>query len=51
LSTEGQNLILIEYKINQILVKSKEVSDEINQKLLEGNNFTELKKQYDEKWR
>ena len=48
LSTEGQNLILIEYKINQILVKSKEVSDEINQKLLEGNNFTELKKQYDE---
>ena len=48
LSTEGQNLILIEYKINQILVKSKEVSDEINQKLLDGNNFTELKNQYDE---
>ena len=48
LSTEGQNLILIEYKINQILVKSKEVSDEINQKLLAGNNFTELKNQYDE---
>ena len=48
LSTEGQNLILIEYKINQILVKSKEVSDEINQKLLEGNNFIELKNQYDE---
>ena len=48
MSTEGQNLILIEYKINQILVKSKEVSDEINQKLLEGNNFTELKNQYDE---
>ena len=48
LSTEGQNLILIEYKINQILVKSKEVSDEINQKLLDGNSFTELKNQYDE---
>lgn len=48
LSTEGQNLILIEYKLNQILVKSKEVSDEINQKLLAGNNFTELKNQYDE---
>ena len=48
LSTEGQNLILVEYKLNQILVKSKEVSDEINQKLLDGNNFTELKNQYDE---
>ena len=48
LSTEGQNLILIEYKINQILVKSKEVSDEINQKLLDGNSFAELKNQYDE---
>jgi len=32
-STEGQSSILIEYKINQILIKSKVQAEEINQKL------------------
>ena len=47
-STDGQNSILVEYKINQILVKSKNLADEVYQKLSDGKNFNELKKEYDE---
>ena len=47
-STDGQNSILVEYKINQILVKSKNLADEVYQKLSDGKNFNELKREYDE---
>ena len=47
-SADGQNSILVEYKINQILVKSKNLADEVYQKLSDGKNFNELKKEYDE---
>ncbi|MDA9595235.1 peptidylprolyl isomerase [SAR86 cluster bacterium] len=47
-STDGQNSILVEYKINQILVKSKNLANEVYQKLSDGKNFNELKKEYDE---
>jgi len=47
-STDGQNSILVEYKINQILVKSKNLADEVYQKLSDGKNFDELKREYDE---
>ena len=47
-STDGQNSILVEYKINQILVKSKNLADEVYRKLSDGKNFNELKREYDE---
>ena len=47
-STEGQSSILIEYKINQILIKSKVQAEEINQKLSDGEDFYDLKAIYDE---
>ena len=47
-STEGQSSILIEYKINQILIKSKVQAEEINQKLSDGEDFNDLKARYDE---
>ncbi len=47
-STEGQSSILIEYKINQILIKSKVQAEEINQKLSDGEDFNALKARYDE---
>ena len=47
-SAEGQSSILIEYKINQILIKSKVQAGEINQKLSDGEDFYELKARYDE---
>ena len=46
-STDGQNSILVEYKINQILVKSKNLADEVYQKLSDGKDFNELKREYD----
>ena len=46
-STDGQNSILVEYKINQILVKSKNLADEVYRKLSDGKNFNELKREYD----
>ena len=47
-STEGQSSILIEYKINQILIKSKVQAEVINQKLSDGEDFYDLKAIYDE---
>ena len=47
-SAEGQSSILIEYKINQILIKSKVQAEEINQKLSNGEDFYDLKALYDE---
>ena len=47
-STDGQNSILVEYKINQILVKSKILADEVYRKLSDGKNFNDLKIEYDE---
>ena len=47
-STDGQNSILVEYKINQILVKSKILADEVYRKLSDGKNFNALKIEYDE---
>ena len=47
-STDGQNSILVEYKINQILVKSKIPADEVYRKLSDGKNFNALKREYDE---
>ena len=47
-STEGQSSILIEYKVNQILIKSKVQAEEINQKLSDGEDFYDLKAIYDE---
>ena len=47
ISKEGQNLILVEYKINQILVDSEEISKRIYQGLKDGENFLNLKTKYD----
>ena len=47
ISKEGQNLILIEYKINQILVDSEEISKKIYQRLEDGEDFLNLKTRYD----
>tara|TARA_Y200000002_G_scaffold337753_1_gene306702 strand:+ start:1988 stop:3265 length:1278 start_codon:yes stop_codon:yes gene_type:complete len=47
ISKEGQNLILVEYKINQILVDSEEISKKIYQRLEEGEDFLNLKTRYD----
>ena len=47
ISKEGQNLILIEYKINQILVDSEEISKKIYQRLEDGEDFINLKTRYD----
>ena len=47
ISKEGQNLIIVEYKINQILVDSEEISKKIYQGLEDGENFLNLKTKYD----
>ena len=47
ISKEGQNLILVEYKINQILVDSEEISKKIYQRLEDGEDFINLKTRYD----
>ena len=47
ISKEGQSLILVEYKINQILVDSQEISNEIYQELEDGKDFLNLKVRYD----
>jgi peptidyl-prolyl cis-trans isomerase SurA len=47
-SVDGQNSILVEYKIDQILVKSKILADEVYRKLSDGKNFNALKIEYDE---
>ena len=47
ISKEGQSLILVEYKINQILVDSQEISNEIYQELEDGKDFINLKVRYD----
>ncbi len=47
-SIEGQNSILVEYKIDQILVKSQSLSEEVLKELSDGKNFSEIKIKYDE---
>ena len=43
-STDGQNLLVIEYKFDQILVKNEEDANEILTSLKNGDNFETLKK-------
>ena len=43
-STDGQNLLVIEYKFDQILVKNEEDANEILASLKNGDNFETLKK-------
>ena len=43
-STDGQNLLVIEYKFDQILVKNEEDANEILASLKSGDNFEALKK-------
>ena len=43
-STDGQNLLVIEYKFDQILVKNEEDANEILASLKSGDNFETLKK-------
>ena len=43
-STDGQNLLVIEYKFDQILVKNEEDANEILASLKSGDNFENLKK-------
>ena len=43
-STDGQNLLVIEYKFDQILVKNEEDANEILASLKNGDNFENLKK-------
>lgn len=47
-STEGQNLILVEYKIKEILVKSKVVADSIKEKIDQNINFSSLLSEFNE---
>jgi len=47
-STEGQNLILVEYKIKEILVKSKVVADSIKEKIDKNINFSSLLSEFNE---
>ena len=47
-STEGQNLILVEYKIKEILVKSKVVADSIKEKIDQSINFSSLLSEFNE---
>lgn len=47
-STEGQNLILVEYKIKEILVKSKVVAESIKEKIDQNINFSSLLSEFNE---
>ena len=47
-STEGQNLILVEYKIKEILVKSKVIADSIKEKIDQNINFSSLLSEFNE---
>ena len=42
-STDGQNLLVVEYKLNQILVKEEEKANEIISSLNQGKDFRKLK--------
>ena len=47
-STEGQNLILVEYQIEEILVKSEVLADSIKEKIDKNINFSSLSTEYNE---
>ena len=47
-SADGQNLLVIEYKFDQILLKNKDDADEILVRLKDGENFDTLKNNKDE---
>ena len=47
-STEGQNLILVEYKIQEILVKSEKSANIILKKLSNGDKFSGLVEEFNE---
>ena len=47
-STDGQNLLVVEYKLNQILVKEEEKANEIISSLNQGKDFKELKLENDQ---
>ena len=47
-STEGQNLILVEYKIQEILVKSEKSANTILEKLSNGDKFSGLVEEFNE---
>lgn len=47
-STEGQNLILVEYKIQEILVKSKKSANTVLEKLSNGDKFSSLVEEFNE---
>ena len=47
-SADGQNLLVIEYKFDQILLKNKDDADEILVRLKDGENFDSLKNNKDE---
>ena len=47
-STEGQNLILVEYKIQEILVKSEKSANTILKKLSNGDKFSGLVEEFNE---
>ena len=47
-STEGQNLILVEYKIQEILVKSEKSANTVLEKLSSGDKFSSLVEEFNE---
>lgn len=47
-SIEGQSSILVEYKVNQILVKSESASKKVFIELSNGEDFSAIKKKYNE---
>lgn len=47
-STEGQNLILVEYQIEEILVKSEVLADSIKEKIDKNINFSSLSTEFNE---
>ena len=47
-STDGQNLLVVEYKLDQILVKEEEKANEIISSLNQGKDFKELKLENDQ---
>tara|TARA_B100001093_G_scaffold69043_1_gene59411 strand:- start:42682 stop:43929 length:1248 start_codon:yes stop_codon:yes gene_type:complete len=47
-STEGQNLILVEYKIQEILVKSEKSASLVLEKLSNGDTFSSLVEEFNE---
>ena len=47
-SVEGQNLLVIEYKFDQILLKDKNLAEEVLDLLNQGQNFDILKNKNDQ---